>query len=226
MDLARRLLLIGCAAVLTLATSLNGVAAQDVFDGTVAEVDGELILKSDILWNLALDPAVAPVEFWDPDVQSLMLRTLVDQRILLQEAAKLPATSVTDEEIAAAREKLIFEFNKGGDDPTRFERRLQLVGLSGPRLSAILRERQQILKFVDFRFRSFVVVTEPEIVRYFEAEVKPSLEDQTAVALEKAFAAERPTVERALIEEKINNAIDEYLEQARARARVVIFGGE
>ena len=182
--------------------------------------------RSDILWNLALDPTVAPVEFWDPAVQRLMLRTLIDQRILLQEAAKLPATSVADEEIAAAREKLIRDFNESGDDPTRFERRLQLVGLSGPRLGAILRERQQILKFVDFRFRSFVVVTEPEIVRYFESEVKPSLEDQTPVALERAFAAARPTFERALIEEKINNAIDEYLEQARARARVVVFEGE
>jgi|CXWL01.1.fsa_nt_gi hypothetical protein len=225
MDLARRLLLIGCAAVFVVVTALPGVAGQDVFDGTVAEVDGELILKSDILWNLALDPAVAPVEFWDPAVQRLMLRTLIDQRILLQEAAKLPATRVTDEEIAVAREDLAGKFYVS-DDPTRFERRLQLVGLSGPRLGAILRERQQILKFVDFRFRSFVVVTEPEIVRYFESEVKPSLEDQTAVALEKAFAAERPTIERALIEEKINNAIDEYLEQARARARVVVFDGE
>ena len=224
MDLARRLLLIGCAAVFVVVSALPGVAAQDVFDGTVAEVDGELILKSDILWNLALDPAVAPAEFWDPATQKLMLRTLIDQRILLQEAAKLPATRVTDEEIAAAREELAGKFN-GSDDPTRFERRLQLVGLSGPRLGAILRERQQILKFVDFRFRSFVVVTEPEIVRYFESELKPNLEDQTAVALEKAFAAERPTIERALIEEKINNAIDEYLEQARARARVVVFGG-
>lgn len=226
MDLARRLLLIGSAAVLVVVTALPGVAAQDAFDGTVAEVDGQLILKSDILWNLALDPTVAPVEFWDPAVQRLMLRTLIDQRILLQEAAKLPATSVTDEEIAAAREKLIRDFNESGDDPTRFERRLQLVGLSGPRLGSILRERQQILKFVDFRFRSFVVVTEPEIVRYFESELKPGLEDQTPLALEKAFAAERPTVERLLIEEKINSAIDEYLEQARARARVVVFDGE
>ncbi len=226
MDLARRLLLIGSAAVLVVVTALPGVAAQDAFVGTVAEVDGQLILKSDILWNLALDPTVAPAEFWDPAVQRLMLRTLIDQRILLQEAAKLPATSVTDEEIAAAREKLILDFNESGDDPTRFERRLQLVGLSGPRLGAILRERQQILKFVDFRFRSFVVVTEPEIVRYFETEVKPELEGQTPVALEEAFATQRPTVERALIEEKNNSAIDEYLEQARARARVVVFDGE
>ena len=220
MDHARRLL---CIAVVLVAASWHVDARQAVLDGTVAEVDGELILKSDILWNLALDRTVAPGEFWDPAVQGLMLRTLVDQRILLQEAAKLPATSVTEEEIAAAREKLILEFNDIGDDATRFESRLRLVGLSSQKLNAILHERQQILKFVDFRFRSFVVVTEPEIVRYFESEEKPTLEDQSPGSVEKALAARRREIEQLLIEEKINSSIDEYLEQARARARVVVF---
>ncbi|MBK6425112.1 MAG: hypothetical protein IPF82_02600 [Blastocatellia bacterium] len=74
-----------------------------------------------------------PAEFWDPAVQRLMLRTLIDQRILIQEAAKLPATRVTDEEIAAARGELVQNFNTP-DDSTRFESRQRLVVASGPRL--------------------------------------------------------------------------------------------
>lgn len=214
---------IGRIAVILVLLASPAAAQQGMFDATVADVDGELILQSDVLWNLALDPAVAPSEFWDPTVQRMMLRTLVDQRILLQEAAKLPATSVTDDEIAAAREQLARDFNSG-DDPTRFERRMRLVGLSGPRLTEILRGRQQILKFVDFRFRSFVVVTEPEIVRFFESDVKPNLPDQSPGAVDEALAAKRREIEQALIEEKINSSIDEYLEQARERARVVVFG--
>lgn len=210
------------AALLVAAVAMPADARQGVFDATVADVDGDLILQSDILWNLALDPAVAPSEFWDPAIQRLMLRTLVDQRILLQEAAKLPASRVTDEEIAAAREDVARAFNSS-DDTTRFERRMRLVGLTGPRLNEILRARQQILKFVDFRFRSFVVVTEPEIVRYFESEVKPNLPDQSPGAVNEALTAKRSDIEQALIEEKINSSIDEFLEQARERARVVIF---
>lgn len=198
------------------------VRGQILLDGTVAGVNGELILKSDVLWSLALDPTVAPAEFWDPAVQQMMLRTIIDQRILLQEASKLPATRVTEAEIAGAREQLVASFNTT-DDPTRFERRLQLVGLSGPRLERILGVRLRILKFIDFRFRSFVVVTEPEIERYFDLEVRPSLPDQTPAAIAEALAAKRREIERVLVEEKINSSIDEYLEAARGRAQVVVF---
>ncbi len=225
MCIVRLGLIAGMAVLLALAPCRVAEARQSLFDATIADVNGDLILQSDILWSLALDPAVAPAEFWDPAVQRLMLRTLIDQRILIQEAAKLPATRVTDEEIAAARGELVQNFNTP-DDSTRFERRQRLVGLSGPRLEGILRERQQILKFVDFRFRSFVVVTEPEIVRYFESEVKPGLPDQSPGAVSDAFAAERRRIEQVLIEEKINSSIDEYLEEARARAQVVVFDGE
>ena len=225
MRVVRLGLIVVMAVLLSVVPLRIADARQNLFDATIADVNGDLILLSDILWNLALDPAVAPAEFWDPAVQRLMLRTLIDQRILLQEATKLPATRVTDEEIAAARGELVQNFNTP-DDSTRFERRQRLVGLSGPRLEGILRERQQILKFVDFRFRSFVVVTEPEIVRYFESEVKPGLPDQSPGAVSDAFAAERRRIEQVLIEEKINSSIDEYLEEARARARVVVFDGE
>jgi len=225
MTIARVCHRIGLVVSLLAVLACPVAAQKGVFDGTVAEVDGELILQSEVLWNLALDPSVAPAEFWDPAIQRLMLRTLVDQRLLLQEAAKLPATAVTDEELSEARDELAADFNSA-DDPTRFERRMRVVGLTGPRLTEILRQRRQILKFVDFRFRSFVVVTEPEIVRFFESDVKPGLPDQSPGAVDEALAAKRREIEQALIEEKINGSIDEYLEQARGRARVVVFGSE
>lgn len=198
--------------------------AQAALDETVATVNGDLVLKSDILWSLALDPAVAPAEFWRSDVQEMMLRTIVDQRLLLQEAARLPATQVTDEELQSARAELAAQFN-GPDDPTRFERRLELVGLTEPRLRRILRDRLQITKFVDFRFRSFVIVTTPEITDYFETEILPTLPDRGEGAAASALAANRDKIQQLLVEEKINNSIESFLEDARARAEVVRLDG-
>ena len=61
-----RLGLIVVMAVLLALAPLRAVEArQNLFDATIADVNGDLILQSDILWNLALDPAVAPAEFWD-----------------------------------------------------------------------------------------------------------------------------------------------------------------
>jgi hypothetical protein len=197
------------------------VLAQSVLDATVATVNGEYVMKSDVLWNLALDPTVRPEDFWSQPTQDLMLRTLIDQRLLLQEASKLPATTVGDEEVADYIKGLAERFNS--DDANRFTRRLALVGLTGPRLETIVRDRLQIEKYVDFRFRSFIVLTEPEVRQYFDTEIKPKLEDQTAAGLDKIFAAQRPKIEQSMTEEKITTAIDTYLEEARSRAEVVIF---
>jgi hypothetical protein len=199
--------------------------APATVEATVAAVNGEYVYKSDVLWNLALDPSVRPEEFWRRRPQNLMLRTIIDQRLLLQDASRLPATAVGQEEVDAYIKQLGGRFNSP-DDPSRFERRLALVGLTRERLERIVRERLQIEKYVDFRFRSFVIVTEAEVRQYFEAEVRPKLEAQTPEALEKVLAAERPKIEQVLAEEKITAAIDTYLEEARARAETVVFGRE
>lgn len=210
-----------CLAVLVVALSPPvAFGLQTEFDATIATVNGDLILKTDILWNLALDPDVAPAEFWDAKTQDMMLRTLIDQRLLLQEAAKLPSTRVSTEEVQDEIQKLAAQMNPP-DDTTRFSRRLDLVGLTSDRLVRIVRNRLRILKFVDFRFRSFVVVTEPEIQSYFDAEVKPEYPNATQAELEAALKAQHDTIERLLVEEKINNAIDVYLDEARARAEIV-----
>ena len=206
------------ALALAIAVWLVGTtaAAQQgpvVLDETIVSVNGDLVLKSDILWNLALDPAVSVPEFWQRDIQDMMLRTLIDQRLLLQEASKLPATAVTDEEISAEVAVIRKRFEAQGDE-IRLERRAEIVGLTDERLRRIVRQRLRILKFVDFRFRSFVVVTEPEIVDYFETEVRPA--DPTAM-----LPANRDRIQELLVEEKINASIDSFLENARARADVI-----
>jgi hypothetical protein len=209
--------LVRCLAVLLLVAAT--ARGQVVYDEAVATVNGDLILKSDVLWGLALDPEVKVEEFWDPKIQEMMLRTLVDQRLLLQEAEKLPATRATDAEVEKLRAEITANVNTRGR--TEFEERLRLVGLTSDQLDRMLRNRLQITKFIDFRFRSFVVVTDPEIRAYFDAEIKPALEDQTPAFLESSLQARRAEIERALIEEKINDSIDVYLEDARARAEIV-----
>jgi hypothetical protein len=224
-----------CAAIgltAALVWSATGAMAQSgavdrppaaaVIDETTARVNGDLILKSEILWNLALLPNVAPTQFWESRTQEMMLRTLIDQRLILQEAAKLPSIRVTEEDVAKAIAEARDEFDRA-DDTQRFEQRCQLVGLTGPRLAEIVRARVTITKFVDFRFRTFVVVTEPEIKRYFDTEIKtkPELQGLTQAALQAAFDANHAAIEKVLVEEKVNEAIDTFLEEARARANVV-----
>jgi hypothetical protein len=196
--------------------------AQVVFDRTVATVNGELVTKSDLLWNLALDLDVPPAEFWKPETQALALRALVDARLLLQEAAKLPAAGVTEQEVTDEIARIAGRFTRA-DDPDRFTKRLALVGLTQERLRQLARERIQIEKFIDFRFGSFVVVSEEEIRRYYETEIAPKLRAGGQVPPAEPSAERREEARAALTREKVEAAIETYLEEARTRAEIVNF---
>ena len=65
-------------------------------------------------------------------------------------------------------------------------------------------------------------MTEPEIVRYFETELKPALQARGLVLTDKDLTEKRADIEKVLVNEKINAATDAYLEEARTRADIVI----
>jgi hypothetical protein len=216
----------GLVALLLLAVAVPaaGARAQTVLDETVAIVNGELIAKSDVLWNLALAADVSPEDFWKSHIQRSMLESVLDQTLLLQEAATLPAIRVSDEEVDE-RIKAISDGFVSADDPDRFVRRQALVGLTRDRFEEIVRDRLRIEKFVDFRFKSFVVVTEAELDRFFETEIRPTLVERGLVVTDQEKARLRPEAERGVVEEKTNAAIEAYLASARDGAEIVYFRG-
>ncbi|MGH9880019.1 MAG: hypothetical protein ACRD6N_01185, partial [Pyrinomonadaceae bacterium] len=100
------------AALCFLPTTL---VAQEVVDKMVATVNigGQadcgtkcLITYSDLLWQLALQPDTPLVNPTSEDLNRA-LRLVTDQRLILQEAEKLPTIAPTPEEITAARDALV-----------------------------------------------------------------------------------------------------------------------
>ena len=79
--------------LLFLLTFCSVCAAQQVIDKMVATVNGgvrtELITYSDLMWQLALQPDT-PLDNPRSDQLNSALHLLIDQRLILQEAAKLP----------------------------------------------------------------------------------------------------------------------------------------
>src|SRR3982750_1875920 len=74
----------------------------EIVDRMVAIVNGNgLITYSDLLWQLALEPGV-PLD--NPRTEDLrrVLDVVIDQRLVLQEASKLPHSHATEKEIADA----------------------------------------------------------------------------------------------------------------------------
>src|SRR5262245_38509757 len=141
-------------------------AAQTVVDKMVATVNAgvktDLITYSDLMWQLALQPNT-PLDNPTSADLNRALRLLIDQRLILQEAEKLPTIVPTPTEILARRNELVGLF----ESRQQFEERLRRVGLTAERLDEIIDQRLRMEKYLDFRFRNFVVISQNEIVDYY-----------------------------------------------------------
>lgn len=194
--------------------------SQEVVDKMVAVVNGrELITYSDLLWQLALQPDT-PLDQPRPEDLQRALQILIDQRLIAQEAENLPAITPRREEIERALKDLYSRFPSSAD----FYRRLNRVGLgeNSEQLREIIRQRVSIENYLDFRFRSFTVVTPQEVADYYRDVYVPRLRRQAPGRIVPKVEEATPEIEKELTASKIESDVDEFLEDARERAEIVI----
>ena len=194
------------------------VFAQETVDRMVATVNAgvrtDLITYSDLVWQLALQPNTPLVAPTSHDLNRA-LHLVVDQRLILQEAEKLPTIAPAAEEVKAARDEL----SKAFPSAAEFQQRLMLVGLTSEKLDEILEQRVRIEKYLNFRFRNFVLITQKEIGNYYNEVYVPRVRGRGQIVpkLEEAQAE----IERILTEAKIESDTDAFLDSARERAEIV-----
>jgi len=195
-------------------------AAQQVVDKMVATVNGggrtELITYSDLLWQLALQPDT-PLENPSSEQLNGALRLLIDQRLILQEAEKLPTIVPTSGEIADARAELARHFSS---EPV-FRERLLRVGLTSEKLDEIIEQRLKMEKYLDFRFRNFVVISQKEIADYYRDTYVPRVKTRNPGRIVPPVEQVRDEIEKTLMEAKIESDTDAFLDTLRERAEIV-----
>jgi hypothetical protein len=199
---------------------LPSAGAQEVVDRMVAVVnDTGLITYSDLLWQLALQPNV-PLESPRQDDLRGALDLLIGQRLILQEAEKLPAVAPTQKEIDDETTRLIGFF----PSQAAFYERLARVGLGqdSAQLREIISDRVRIQKYLDFRFGSFVVVTPKEVEDYYRDVYVPRRRRQAPGVVVPKLEQARDEIQRELTESKKESDTDNFLEQARAAAQITI----
>lgn len=195
--------------------------AQDVVDKMVATVNAgvktDLITYSDLLWQLALQPATV---LDNPSSAELnrALRLLIDQRLILQEAEKLPTIVPTAKEISDARDELARNFASVPE----FQQRLQRVGMTSEKLDEIIEQRLKMEKYLDFRFRNFVVINQKELADYYNQVYVPRLKARFPGRIVPSLEQARAEIERTLTEAKIESDTDAFLDTIRDRAEIVI----
>jgi len=215
---------LSCSCVLLLLLSFvicGPASAQKVVDKMVATVNAgvktDLITYSDLLWQLALQPDT-PLDNPRSEDLNKALRLLIDQRLILQEAEKLPAIAPTAKEVTDARDELARYFASAGE----FQQRLLKVGLTSEKLDEIIEQRLKMERYLSFRFQNFVVVTQKEIADYYKDVYVPRFRTRFPGRLVPTLEEARTEIETQLTEAKIESDTDAFLDTARERAEIIV----
>ena len=201
------------------------INAQEVVDKTVAIIgDGignpELITYSDLLWSLALQPG-APLNPPTSADLNRALQLLINQRLFALEAERVPRAAPTQAEIDAEIKRVLAQFPSTAE----FEKRLRIVGFDSVRdenYERIMAQRVMIEKYLDFRFRSFVVITPLDEEKYFREVFTPDFRRRNPGLLMPTLDEMRTRINRLLTEEKVESDIERFLDFAKRRNEIIV----
>ena len=185
--------LVGAALGLAagLAATATAQPSVETLERVAAVVDERPLLLSDVR-------ALAAVRGLD---DTAALKAAIDERLMYGEASRLAQAEVRpgeeDEALASLRVR----------EPARAGR------VSEPDLRRLLRRQLTILKYVEFRFRPQLRITDEQVRKAWEAEEvgRPS-----GLALEDAQEAIRARLERQALDERV----EVWVGELRARADV------
>jgi hypothetical protein len=216
-----------CVVVIGLFVFVSAMtaAAQQIVDKTVATIsDGvsssELITYSDLLWQLALNPN-APLSPPNSEDLNKILQLLIDQRLFALEAKRLPRNAPTEEEVNGEIKRVLALFPSTAE----FEKRLRSVGfesVADDNFRRIMEQRVAIEKYLDFRFRSFVIITPPDEEKYYRETFTPDFRRRNPGLLVPALAEVRSRINQILTERKVEEEIERFLEDAKRRVEIEI----
>jgi hypothetical protein len=179
-------------AIPSLALAQPVPSSVSTIERVVAVVDGRPLLLSD----------ARAMEHVRGLVEADALEALVDERLMHLEAARLPQAEVLVEEEQQATDELL-------------TRRPELASaVPAPDLRRLVVRQIAILKYVEFRFRPQLRVSDEEVRAAFEAD--PSAGD--------SWEASKQEIRKRLERRALDERVEAWVRELRARADVRYVG--
>jgi hypothetical protein len=203
----------------------SNIKAQQVVDKTVATIgdgvgDPELVTYSDLLWSLALQPGVSLNPPTSEDLNRA-LQLLINQRLFALEAERVPRAAPTQEEIDREIKRVLAQFPSTAE----FEKRLRIVGFDSVKdenFERMMAQRVAIEKYLEFRFRSFVVITPEDEAKYYRDIYAPEFRRANPGLLTPALDEMRTRINQTLTEQKVEGDIERFLDFSKRRSEIII----
>ncbi len=200
-------------AIYTCGTGLNGVT----IDRIVATVDQAVITQSDVLRHLRIAAFLngEPVDV-GAEAKRQATRRLVEQVLLKREMELNRYPLPTPERIDRALEQIR---RQRYPDGAAFQKALAEYSITEAELREALALQLAIMDFVEFRFRPNVTVTPDEVERYYYDYLAKGAATDASGRLPPLDEI-REEVEEALAQRKVNDLLNEWLQEAAQQVRI------
>jgi peptidyl-prolyl cis-trans isomerase SurA len=194
----------------------------EVIDRLVAVVNRQIITLGDVekemklqeLDRLTGDLTGMSSSQQQKVTQDLLVQRLIEQSLIREQIQQFPGLEISDEQVES--QLAAIEKNAGGAE------KLAQMKVDLGAIRDRLRWQLQVVKFIDYRFRQFVVVDTKEIEAYYQSQLLPELEKRNVPsAPELAEVEER--IRKIVTEEKLNTQVDEWLASLRRDATIEVF---
>jgi hypothetical protein len=196
-----------------------------VLDRVVAVVNNRAILASDVEDEMrlaVLDPSRSNGSALTAKIalEQLISRALIQQQIRQEdEQAAQPSQAEVDARLAETRKELPACVRYNCASEQGWKTFLATHSLTPERVESYMRNRVQILRFIELRFRQGIRIAPEEIETYYRETLSPQYAaGETIPPLDKVA----PRIEEILLEQQVNALFDEWLKNLRKQGNVEV----
>jgi peptidyl-prolyl cis-trans isomerase SurA len=196
-------------------------ADQVTLDRVVAIVNGDLILESDVDGEQRF-AAFQPFSEPTPVTRRELVERLIDRALILQQMALQPEPAIADAQVDAELETLRKAIPRCAayhcETDAGWEKFVADQGFTTDELRERWRQRMQVLRFIEERFRMGIRIEQPEIDAYYKDTMVPVYAKEKMTPPAEATIADR--IQEILLQERVNKLLDDWLNASRAQGSV------
>ena len=201
----------------------SSTGARVSLDRVAAIVNGDLILQSDVEAEQRL-AAFQPFNDPKPASRDELIERLIDRTIILQQMALQPQTALSDADVDAELSTLRKTIPKCAashcETDAGWEKFVADQGFTTQELRDRWRQRMQVLRFIEERFRMGITISQQDIDDYYQKTMIPAYHKEGMTPPAEATVADR--LQEIVLQQRVNSLLDDWLTSLRAQGTVRI----
>jgi len=191
---------------------------SEILDRMAATVNGHALLQSDVEEELRYEffAAKRPLSEATDEDQKAALDRLVDQELLREQMHSKDFQPVAADQVSKAFETFRSDYGEG----SAWTEALMHYDLTEAEIRNHIETELNQLRLIDLRLRPTIQIDADSVRNYYQQQFLPKLPAGQHLSLQEAT----PTIRELLIQQKINDSLESWLEALHSQAAIKRFG--